>query len=329
MVPASNGYLYATTVQGGTSACPPLVGCGTVFRVSPSGAFTSVHSFTGADGSQIYARVVQATNEDLYGTAYGGGSDACPGGCGTVFKMTPSGTLTALHTFSGTDGANPAGGLIQARNGDLYGETNTGGANNAGAIYRMTPSGEFTTLYSFCSQPNCADGSGPSADMVQASDGYFYGTTQAGGSGSHGTIFKVSPAGTLTTLYSFCSQSGCTDGATPEGGLTEDTNGQFYGTTLQGGASNNGAVYSLSVGLPPFVKTLPTMATAGTAIEILGTALTGTSSVTFNGTPADFTVNSSGTGISTTVPAGATTGTVQVVTPSGTLSSIAGFRVLP
>jgi|SRR5579862_2435825 len=330
LAPATNGYLYGTTVQGGANPCPPLAGCGTVFRITPPGTlFTTLHSFTGLDGNQVYARLVQAVNGDLYGTTYMGANNACPGGCGTVYKISPKGTLTTLHSFGGADGANPVGGLIQAADGSLYGETKLGGTHNAGTVFRITPSGALTTIYSFCSQTNCADGSGPPADMVQAITGDFYGTTEAGGAGGRGTIFKLSPGGRLKTLYSFCSQSGCADGADPQGGLTQATNGDLYGTTKIGGATNNGTVFSLSVGLGPFVKTLLTMGKTGAAITILGTNLTGASSVTFNGTPAVFAVNSTGTAISTTVPLGATTGTVQVVTPSGTVSSNLPFWVMP
>jgi uncharacterized repeat protein (TIGR03803 family) len=329
LVPAANGYLYATTVQGGTSACLPFAGCGTVFRITPSGALTSLHSFTGLDGSQVYARVVQANNEEIYGTASGGDNNACTGGCGTVYKMTPSGTVTTLHSFNGADGAMPVGGLIQAANGDLYGETEWGGANKGGTVFAITPGGVFRTVYSFCSQANCTDGRSPSADMVQANDGNFYGTTHSGGSEGSGTIFKITPHGTLTTLYNFCSQTGCVDGGDPQGGITQATNGDFYGTTLRDGANQNGTVYSLSVGLGPFVKTLPTMGAEGTVVEILGDNLSATSSVAFNGTAAVFTVNSTGTGIRTTVPSGATTGAVQVTTPGAVLSSNVPFKVLP
>ena len=329
LAPATNGYLYGNTVQGGANPCPPFADCGTVFRMTPRGALTTVHSFTGLDGNQVYGRLVQAPNGYFYGTTYGGANNACSGGCGTVYKISPNGTLTTLHCFDRADGAKPVGGLIQAADGNLYGETKMGGAHNGGTIYRITPGGALTTIYNFCSQTNCADGSGPPADMVQAITGDFYGTTDAGGTGGRGTIFKLSPSGTLTTLYSFCSQSGCADGADPQGGLTLATNGDLYGTTMRGGANDNGTVFSLSVGLGPFVRTLLTMGKTGAAVTILGTDLTGASSVTFNGAPAAFTVNSTGTAISTTVPAGATTGTVRVVTTGGTLSSNLPFFVLP
>ena len=149
-----------------------------------------------------------------------------PDGCGTIFKITPSGTLTTLHSFCAqsncTDGESPEAGLIQATNGNFYGTTYQGGANCApdgcGTIFKITPSGTLTTVYSFCSQSGCSDGYYPEAGLIQASNGDFYGTTTFGGAGGVGTVFKITPSGTLTTLHSFCSQSNCTDGEYPKRG---------------------------------------------------------------------------------------------------------------
>jgi uncharacterized repeat protein (TIGR03803 family) len=147
-----------------------------------------------------------------------------------------------------------------------------------------------------------------------------------GGANGSGTIFKITLSGTLTTLYNFCAQSGCPDGQYPGGGLVQGTDGNLYGTTDDGGANGEGTVFSLSLGLGPFVKTLPTSGAVGAAVRILGTDLTDATNVTFNGTAATFTVVSSSE-ITATVPAGATTGEVQVVTPSGTLLSNVSFRL--
>jgi uncharacterized repeat protein (TIGR03803 family) len=336
---ATNGDFYGTTISGGA------YGGGTIFKINPQGALTTLYSFcslTGcADGSYPYVPPVQATNGDLYGTTgYGGTSSACGTvGCGTVFKITLSGTLTTLHSFDGTDGATPQAVLVQATNGDFYGTTDGGGANNAGTVFKITPSGTLTTLHSFCGQSGCPDGEGPSG-LVQATNGDLYGVTNYAGANSGGTVFKITPAGRLTTVYSFCSQSGCTDGNLPDADLIQATNGDFYGTTFAGGTNNNadcsaytgvaggcGTVFRLSVGLGPFVKTQPTSGKVGAAIEILGTDLASAASVNFNGTAAVFTVNSRGSAISTTVPTGATTGDVQVVTLGGTLTSNVPFRV--
>jgi uncharacterized repeat protein (TIGR03803 family) len=324
LVQATNGDLYGTTFVGGT------YNAGTVFKITPSGALMTLHSFcfpvSCADGGAPGAGLVQATNGYLYGTTDSGGAH----NEGTVFKITPSGALTTLYSFcprSGcTDGADPSAELVQATDGYLYGTTSLGGAYNEGTVFKITPSGALTTLYSFCSQSGCTDGENPEARLVQATDGDLYGTTANGGANGYGTVFKITPSGALVTLYSSCSQSGCTDGEYTLAGLVQPTNGDLYGTTLVGGANNGGTVFSLSVGLGPFVETLPTSGPAGTAVEILGTNLTGATSVTFNGAAAAFTVVSPSL-ITTTVPTGATTGKVQVVIPNGTLSSNVPFRV--
>jgi uncharacterized repeat protein (TIGR03803 family) len=185
-------------------------------------------------------------------------------------------------------------------------------------------------LTSFCSQSGCTDGGVPEAGLIEATNGNFYGTTEGGGANaeSGGTIFEITPGGTLTTLYSFCSTGGsaCTDGETPVGGLVQATNGVFYGTTEYGGANGGGVVFSLSVGLHPFVGTQTTSGRVGAAVNILGSDLTGATSVTFNGTAATFTIVSVSE-ITTTVPAGATTGFVEVITPGRKLKSNTKYRV--
>jgi len=374
LVQANNGDFYGTTQNGGAD------GYGTVFKITPSGTLTTLHSFDGTDGANPYAGPVQASNGDFFGTTQNGGTN----NKGTVFKITPSGTLTTLHSFDGTDGELPYAKLVQVTDGNLYGTTQAGGANGVGTVFKITPSGALKTLYSFCSQSDCTDGELPSAGLIQAANGDLYGTTAYGGSGSDGTVFKITlggglttlhsfdgtdganpnggslihatdgglygttayggtdttgcggigcgtvfkitPSGTLTILYSFCSQNGCTDGDYPVAGLLQDTNGHFYGTTAMGGANGYGTVFGLSVGLGPFVQTQPVSGKAGAAVRILGTKLTGATSVKFNGTAAVFKVVS-GSLITTTVPAGATTGEVKVKTPRGTLNSNVDFRV--
>jgi uncharacterized repeat protein (TIGR03803 family) len=318
LVQGTNGDFYGTAWMGGAN------GDGTVFRITPSGTLTTLHSFDGTDGEVPEAALIQATNGDFYGTTGSGGGS----GDGTVFKMTPSGTLTTLHSFNYTDGASPHAALVQASDGNFYGTTTSGGANGDGTVFKITPSGTLTTLHSF----DNTDGASPYAGLVQATDGNFYGTTELGGANTFGTIFKITASGTLTTLYNFCPQSGCPDGAEPYAGLIQATNGNFYGTTYQGASADCfdgcGDVFSLSVGLGPFVETQTTSGKVGAAVKILGTNLTGATSVTFNGTAATFTVVSKSE-ITTTVPAGATTGTVEVTTPRGTLKSNTKFRVTP
>jgi uncharacterized repeat protein (TIGR03803 family) len=371
LVLTTRGNFYGTTSQGGT------YGYGTVFEISAAGKLTTLCSFDGSDGAYPYSALVQATNGNLYGTTGGGGASDY----GTVFEMTAAGKLTTLHSF-GSDGAAPVSALIQATNGNLYGTTDAYGAHDGGTAYEITPAGKLTTIYDFCAQASCTDGGDVYAGLVQAANGSFYGTTFYGGAHGNGTIFEITAAGKLTTLYRFCAETNCIDGALPyaglvqatdgnfygtthyggiedtlagtvfevtpggahttlhnfcsepgcddggyvSGGLIQSTNGAFYGTTYFGGAYNYRTILSLSVGLGRFVKTDPSSGGVGATVIILGNSLTGSTHVTFNGTAASFKVVSS-TEITTTVPKGATTGTVKVTTPGGTLSSNVAFRV--
>jgi uncharacterized repeat protein (TIGR03803 family) len=332
LVQAANGDFYGTAEWGG--AVDTQVG--TVFKITPSGTMTTLIAFDFTDGMLPSAGLVQDANQYLYGTTSGGEVGGTIIG-GTVFQVAPSGAVTTVYSFcsqSGCpDGQTPYAGLVLGTDGTFYGTTYQGGANKSGTVFKMTPAGALTSLYSFCSQSGCTDGKFPYAGLVFATDGNLYGTTYQGGANNSGTVFKITPTGALTTLYSFCSQSGCTDGQLPYAGLVEGTDGKLYGTTKQGGtycvpSGGCGTIFSLSVGLGPFVKTLPHSGQVGQVIEILGTDLTGATSVTFNGTPATFTVNAR-TEITATVPTGATTGRIQVTTPGGTLPSAGQFVVQP
>ena len=252
LVQATDGNLYGTTLGGGAN------GVGTVFKITPSGTLTTLYSFCSesgcTDGYGLVAGLVQATDGNFYGTTQVGGANVlCPVpgdlGCGTVFKITPSGTLTTLHSFcseSGcADGAEPYAGLVQATDGSLYGTTATFGANGVGTVFKITPSGTLTTLYSFCPQSGCADGAEPNAALVQATDGNFYGTAFEGGANGVGTVFKITPSGTLTTLHSFDNM----DGAFPQAGLVQAADGNFYGTMrLDGDTSTHGTVFKITPG---------------------------------------------------------------------------------
>lgn len=230
--------------------------------------------------------------------------------------MTPGGTLTTLHSFNLSDGSVPDS-LIQAGDGNLYGTTEEGGTYGQGTVFKLTLGGALTTLYNFSSTSRT--GHQPTM-LLQATDGNFYGLNSEGLSQACpdgcGTIFKITPQGVLSTLISLDG----TDGNVPTG-LVQATNGGFYGST-------DATINALSVGLGPFVETVPKSGSVGRAVAILGNGLKGSASVTFNGIAATFTVESA-TSIKATVPAGATTGPVQVVTPSGTLASNVNFQVLP
>jgi uncharacterized repeat protein (TIGR03803 family) len=228
LVQGANGDLYGTTTGGGIS------GGGTVFRITPGGRLTTLYSFCThgncTDGNSPGAGLVQATDGYFYGTTTYGGVY----GYGTVFKITPRGTLKTLHSFDRADGANPLAPLLQATDGNLYGTTSTWGANGNGTVFKITPSGTLTTLHSFCATSPCSDGYYPSG-LIQATDGNFYGTNSLGGIYLSGTVFRITSAGTLTTLYSFCAELNCADGSEPGAGLAEGTDGNFYGTTTHGG----------------------------------------------------------------------------------------------
>jgi uncharacterized repeat protein (TIGR03803 family) len=189
--------------------------------------------------SDPYCGLVQGSDGNFYGTTGAGGASDD----GTVFKITPSGTETGLYAFAttGTNGQTPYAGLIQGTDGNFYGTTYFGGANGFGTVFKVTPSGIETVLYSFAGG---SDGEHPYAAVIQGGDGDFYGTTYQGGSGGYGTVFRLTPSGTETVLYSFAG--GTSDGATPEAGVIQGSDGNFYGNTLQGGAAGLGTVFKLT-----------------------------------------------------------------------------------
>ena len=237
LLQGKNGNLYGTTYYGGAN------NDGEIFQITTAGKLTVLHSFGGADGEYSYAAPVQGADGNFYGTTYLGGSR----GDGTVFKMTPGGKLTTLHSFGGTDGSQPLAGLAAGSDGNFYGTTNLGGSHGDGVVFKVTPSGQFSVLHNFCSKAGCADGQNSYAGLIQATDGNLYGTTLAGGSQGHGTVFKITKGGALTTLYSFCSQSACADGEFPQTGLVQASNGNLYGETILGGAYGSGTIFELTL----------------------------------------------------------------------------------
>ncbi len=224
--------------------------------------FSTLTNFIGPNGYLPVAGITLGADGNFYGTTFdggvGNGSSACAPtqGCGTVFKVTPTGTLTTLYSFcsqpSCADGSYPYAGLALGADGNLYGTTESGGtgcssSGGCGTVFKITPSGTLTTLYSFCTQQNCQDGDAPAAALLLASDGNFYGTTNFGGTGYYGTVFKITPGGTLTTLYNFCSHVSCFDGSQPAASLIQATDGNLYGTTSAGGISGVGTVFRITL----------------------------------------------------------------------------------
>jgi uncharacterized repeat protein (TIGR03803 family) len=327
LVQAADGYLWGATQTGGAN------GAGAIFKIAPNGSLTPMYAICSqpdcADGRTVSGALVQALNGNFYGAmTFGGSEDGLRAGGGTLFEITPSGVFSILHTFCPGSacggGFMPSAGLTPGKNGLLYGTTTRGGL---GVIFTISLNGDYSEL---CSSSGCPEGL--VSPLLLASDGNFYGTIDFGGPTSYGAIFQVTPAGGQTSIYSFCQQTGCPDGAYPTGNLIQGTDGAIYGTTSgQKGddpPSDDGSVFRLSVGLGPFVESQPASAQVGGVVRILGTNLTGASELTFNGVRAGFTVASSSE-IVTKVPVGATTGTIEVVVPSGTLSSKGQFFVIP
>ncbi len=297
LVQGADGNFYGTTEGGGSTDCV-TDGCGTLFKITTAGALTSLYSFCTPlpcyTGYQPYAALIQANDGNFYGTASEGGDH----GRGSIFKMTPAGVVTELHGFNGSDGDYPYAALVQASDGNFYGTT--GGYLTYGSVFKMTPDGVVTALYLFQGQP---DGGDPYAPLVEGADGNFYGTTYYGGANDEGTVFKITPTGTLTTLYSFSGP----DGSSPDGALLLAADGNFYGTTRAGGANSSGTVFKITAG-----GTLTTLYSFGAEGRVPVGALVQASDGSFYGTTYE-----GGTG---------GVGTIFKLTPDGTLTTLHNFR---
>jgi uncharacterized repeat protein (TIGR03803 family) len=205
---------------------------------------TGIYSFTGRDdGGDPIAGLLHAADGNLYGVASIGGTE----GEGSFFRLTPSGVTTSLYSFcpeasSCPSGRGPAYTLTQGADGSFYSVTRGGGANSEGVVYKISSTGAYSAIYSFCAKASCADGSTPESALILGSDGNFYGTTLYGGANNYGTVFKISPAGSLTTTYKFTNSAGYY----PCGRLLQASDGNFYGTTFGGGANSLGTIFKLT-----------------------------------------------------------------------------------
>jgi uncharacterized protein (TIGR03437 family) len=299
LVQATDGNFYGLTEQSGTK------GSGTVFKITPGGTLTTLYSFgtTLADGASPEGGLIQATDGNFYGTTrLGGFHDE-----GTIFSITPAGIKTTLYNFGGapTDGNLPVAGLIQATDGNFYGTTLAGGAGGAsvsGTVFKITPGGALTTLHAFGS--TAGDGIAPATALIQATDGNFYGTTIQGGAYNEGTVFKITPGGTLTTLYSFHP----TNGFAYPSSLIQVANGNFYGTTVYNAPGGAGAVFEITP-----EGTLTTLYTFGaTATDGIG--------------PSGLIQAADGNFYGTTSAGGTTqNGTIFEITPAGTKTTLYSF----
>lgn len=326
LVLGSDGSFYGTTHYGGLQHTTSSVGEGTVFRINPQGDLTTLVDFTGNDainkGAHPQGKLLRAPDGNFYGTTSRGGANDM----GTIFRMTPSGSLTTLVEFTGNGasnkGAMPAAGLIRANDGSFYGTTTEGGADGFGTIFRLSVSGTLTTLVELTGDTGPCLGRHPRGELLQASDGNFYGSTSGWRRSSlpvgFGTVFRMTAAGTFTTLVEFTGNGSANKGATPLGGMMEASPGVFYGTTGRGGSSNAGTIYRMtSAGLSTTLTTLiqftvdgPTNRGAYPASKLV------------RGTEGNIYGTTAGSGF--TFP-GVDNGTIFRLTPEGVLTTLIQF----
>ncbi|MCU1300582.1 MAG: 3-carboxymuconate cyclase [Candidatus Sulfotelmatobacter sp.] len=359
----TDGNFYGTSYAGGSA------GAGTVFKVTPSGIITTLHSFNGcSEGSNVYAPPIEGLDGNFYGVASDGGCEVF----GTVYKITPSGTLTVIYTFPGTSGLSYPQAIALGTDGNFYGTT-LGATGGYGGVFKITPQGKLTVLHTFTDF-----GQGPKGMMIQANDGNFYGTTSHGGVNGVGAIYKMTPAGTLTVIYSFdtaglgdepyagliqatdgkfygaasgypfghlfqitstgtythlvsfTNVAGLFPGSTPQVALFQNTNGTLYGDTYGGGAGLAGVLYSLGMNLGPFVRFVGPLFEGKVGKNIEILGQGFTGTSKVSFHGAAATFKVvSDTYLTAVVPAAAITGSVIVTTPGRTLTSNKIFRVTP
>jgi uncharacterized repeat protein (TIGR03803 family) len=229
------GNFYGTTSEGGAN------NAGAVFEIAAGGTETMLYSFTGgSDGGVPLGGLIADKSGNLYGTTSAGGAD----NAGTIFKIAPGGTETVLYSFTGgSDGGAPAAGLIADKAGNFYGTTPQGGTENWGTVFKLATSGTETVLYSFGGK---LDGGYPLAGVIADKAGNLYGTTENGGKGRAGTVFKLTADGTESVLHAFSLKK--TDGKYPSAALIADKAGNLYGTTPAGGQYDDGAVFEIAAG---------------------------------------------------------------------------------
>jgi len=347
----TDGNFYGVTYSGGSHSY------GTIYKVTPAGVLTVLHHFDGTQNQYYsWAPPVQGKNGTFYGiTGYGaaysitssakykllnpdiGGTvqdpltfasdgnlygviSGFPFSYGYLFRLSPNGAVKILYSFDFTHGSFPRGALVQGTDGLLYGASANGGAYGYGTIFKMTLTGSFTVLHDITGTVDSGECAGP----VAASDGKIYSALYGGGAQYLGTLYQITKTGAYSTLYSFDNTHGANPYATP----MQHTNGIIYGVAAVGGASNRGVAYSLNNSLPRFVALMTITGAAGQTLQILGTGLTGTTSVKFGSGSASFNVVSDSY-MTATVPANGTSDYVTVVTPSGTLTSNKQYKITP
>lgn len=225
------GNVYGTAEIGGTA------NDGVVYEVAPDGTETVLWSFTGGnDGSYPAMTLIRDKAGDLFGTTEDGGAN----GDGTIFEIPAGGTLTTLHSFDNTDGSHALGPLVQDKAGNIYGTTFLGGADGYGTVFELAASGTFSSLYSFT---NGSDGSYPFGGVIVDKKGNLFGTAEEGGANGKGVVFEIAAGGAESTLHAF---AGGSDGEYPVSGLVLGKKNTLYGTTQNGGSSNDGTIFEIA-----------------------------------------------------------------------------------
>jgi uncharacterized repeat protein (TIGR03803 family) len=325
-VQARDGNFYGTTGYYPFS-------CGNVYQLTSAGVYKNLHTFSGSDCGPA-SSLFQGSDGNLYGTLY-----ACAlnsgFGVGCVYKISTAGIFKEIYGFAGSTGQNPCTGVIQAKNGNLYGATNQGAANNFGSIYKLTTAGVFTDLHDFnnTTDASCGDNVGrTTVNLLQVTDGNFYGVNGINGPNGAGSIYKLTSANVFTA---FLFPNPPVDGNGPLSTLIQNTNGLVYGTTASGGPTSCspclGVFFSVTTGDAAFVNLEPTQKAelVGAHVGMFGQGFSRASVVKFGGVASTSVTLSGTTYLTAKVPSGAHTGTVTVTTGSTTLTSPQTFKVKP
>ena len=348
LVQATDGYFYGTTTSGGTLAF------GVIFKISPSGNFSVLYNFDQTHGGSPVSPLIQGADGNFYGTTASGGS----GGGGVIFKITSAGILTVLYNFNPpTDGQSPYGGLVQAGDGDFYGTAGQLGVNNVGTLFELTSTGSFSVLDSF----DGPHGSTPQITMLQNTNGFLYGDTYSGGTGSlnctAGTcgVFYSMNAGlpAFVRLVTSLGKVGASIGILGQGftnssvftfgsvaASTVTLSGSTYASvsvpagattgpvtvTTSGGTLTSNQIFRVT---PQITTFMPDRGIDGTSVKITGVSLTQTTKVTFGGVASKSIKVNSDTSVTVTAPAGAKSGKIVITTAGGSATSSQPFTVEP
>ena len=327
----SDGNYYGVSFAGGSA------GLGAAYKMTPAGGVTILHSFgdnsVTNDGVTPIFNLVLGVDGNFYGTAPGGVGQSTSG---CVFKMTPVGTVTPLHSFGdGTvahDGIKPFGALIQATDGSFYGTTELGGTASSGTAYKVSPAGQVTILHSFGDGSVHNDGTTPADKFLLGTDGIFYGTTKSGGSAGQGVVYQITPQGQVIVLHSFGDGSVVNDGNQDNNAnsLVEASDGTFYGATLGGGSAGQGTVFKLALGIQQLTSSATAAGTATLPFTYQVTTSTPTTNFVATNLPAGLSINQA-TGLITGTPTtpGTSTTTFTLTGASGSNTAQVVFTIIP